>query len=77
MMLPSGPLLTPDDLAVLLNVERTTVLAWSRAGRLPEPIRLTDRTLRWSQHAVNDWLTGFGIDRQAVQAATEAQKPHD
>lgn len=61
MTVRAEQLLTVEDLATMLRVEPSTVRQWARDGRLPEPMRLTERSLRWSPAAVNAWLAGHGV----------------
>lgn len=67
----TGELLTPDQVAALISRSRPTVLQMARDGRLPPPIRLSARTLRWERAAL---LTAFGIDpaRITPQATGDA-----
>ncbi|MHB8973586.1 MAG: helix-turn-helix transcriptional regulator [Pirellulaceae bacterium] len=60
-MLPNGRLLTVADVAELLAIEATTVREWVRLGRLPQPLRFTDRTMRFHPEQLSNWLTGFGV----------------
>lgn len=49
-------LLSPDDVANLTQVRRPTVLRWHRAGRMPQAVRLNERTLRWRPADVQAWV---------------------
>lgn len=49
-------LLTPSQIASALQVKKTTILEWSRAGRIPV-IRLSKRVVRFDLDAVLEKLT--------------------
>jgi excisionase family DNA binding protein len=40
-------LLTAGDVAFRLNVSERTVWRWVAAGKLPEPVRYSQRLIRW------------------------------
>jgi excisionase family DNA binding protein len=48
---PSRPnldyLLTVEDLAKLYKVSKRTVWRWSKAGRIPAPVRCSKISVRW------------------------------
>lgn len=46
------------DVAELLSVNRRTVWRWVDEGRLPSPIRLTARTVRWPASELQSYLDG-------------------
>lgn len=54
---PMPALLDADDLAHHLQINRRRVFEWVSAGVLPQPIRLTKKTLRWPR-SVLEQLTG-------------------
>lgn len=39
--------LTVRDVARMLGVSKATVWAWSRIGRLPQPVKLAPTVTRW------------------------------
>jgi len=49
-------LMSPGQVAELLGVEVPTVLAWGRTGRLPEPLKLGAKTIRWRETDLKAWL---------------------
>ena len=50
------PLLSPKDLASILNVRVGTVYSWlSRGVELPSSIRVGGST-RWREEVVRDWI---------------------
>jgi predicted DNA-binding transcriptional regulator AlpA len=52
-----GPLAySSDGLAKRLSVSRRTVERWNSAGKLPRPIRLGGRLLRWIASEIRDWV---------------------
>jgi predicted DNA-binding transcriptional regulator AlpA len=50
-------LLTPADLATLFGVGESSIRGWTRAGRLPRPIRI-GKAPRWMPR---DILTHLGL----------------
>jgi DNA binding domain, excisionase family len=48
--------MSPGQVAELLGVEVPTVLAWGRTGRLPEPLKLGAKTIRWRETDLKAWL---------------------
>lgn len=48
---------SPAEVAKRLNVSRRTLFRLVSAGRLPQPIRLTKRTVRWDWQTVQEWLS--------------------
>jgi|YelNatPaOPRAMG01_1025707.scaffolds.fasta_scaffold323599_1 prophage regulatory protein len=48
---------SPAELAKRLGISRRTLFRLVSAGRLPEPVRLTKRTVRWEWAAVQQWLS--------------------
>jgi predicted DNA-binding transcriptional regulator AlpA len=61
-------LVSRAEIAALYGVQPLTVYLWGRAGKLPEPIRLTKRTLRWKLSEVRAALEG----KKGVKTATAA-----
>lgn len=51
------PMLTVDELAVYLRVNRKTIYEMATRGELPGCVRI-GRTLRISSKAISDWLDG-------------------
>ena len=52
----SSGLLTSRQLQELLQISRATFYRWLDAGKLPQPIKLTDRSFRWRAEDVDEWL---------------------
>jgi prophage regulatory protein len=53
-------LLTVEDLADLLSLSRRTVWRWLNDGRLPVPLRLSPRVVRWRASDVQQFLDRKG-----------------
>ena len=49
-------LLDPRELAKMLGVTRQTIYLWRQAGRLPQPIRLGRRVIRWPEDEIRQWI---------------------
>ena len=49
-------LLNVKALAALLKVHPRTVWHLDAAGKLPRPIHLATRTVRWRRSEINEWL---------------------
>ncbi|GAB6167486.1 hypothetical protein JCM19992_34860 [Thermostilla marina] len=62
-MQESRSLLTVKDVATALAVSPRTVWRWVSAGRLPQPIRLAPRTVRWRRQDIEAALHGKEVER--------------
>lgn len=52
----STPLFLKDtDLAARWGVHRVTAWDWARQGRIPAPIKLSDRCTRWRLADIESW----------------------
>ena len=60
MQAPHAELLTAADVARKCRVTARTVHRWRRTGRLPAPVRLSGKTVRWQADAINTWLARSG-----------------
>ncbi len=49
-------MLSPNDLAALLNVSKRTVQTLRAAGRLPAPDLHIRKILRWRPETITNWL---------------------
>ena len=49
-------LLTVKDVAELLSVAPRTVFRWSRQRKLPRPVKLSPRAVRWRASAIQAFL---------------------
>lgn len=49
-------LLDVRAMAEMLRVSRRSVWAWSSSGRLPAPLRIGHRAVRWRLSDIRDWL---------------------
>ncbi len=47
-----SPLMTVQDVAGLFSVHERTVFVWIANGRLPPPLRISQRILRWKREDV-------------------------
>ena len=52
------PFITSSELAGHFRVSRRTIGRWVIEGRLPTPIRLTDRIILFEVAALRDWILG-------------------
>ena len=52
--LPPTDYVTREELAKRLRVTPQTITNLVKRGRLPEPLRLSDRTLRWPLDAIQN-----------------------
>lgn len=48
------------DLARLFNISERHVRRLQQTGRLPEPIRLGSRCLRWPRRVIDEWVSNGG-----------------
>jgi len=57
-------LMTPKELALILNVKSGTIYSWlSRKVSLPPSIKIAGST-RWREKAVMDWITAREKERR-------------
>lgn len=63
--------LTAQQVAEYLSVSRSTVNALVRAKKIPRPIRITDRVIRWDREAIDKMLA------EAPQAGVDWEKRID
>ena len=54
--LSQADFVTRRDLGQALGVSQRSISNFVREGQLPEPIRISRRTVRWSTEALRDWL---------------------
>jgi len=60
---PDAVLLTAGQVAVMLCVSTRTVWRMVEAGRVPQPIRYSRKTLRWVRDEVVAHIGGEGAGR--------------
>ncbi|MEM6394249.1 MAG: helix-turn-helix domain-containing protein [Planctomycetota bacterium] len=51
-------LLTPADLACMLQRSPRTIRNWRARGLLPVPDLVVERTVRWRRQTIDTWLDG-------------------
>jgi len=51
-----SPLLTVRETAQFLNIGKRTLWRWSNCGRMPKPIKLTDRCVRYRRSDLQQWI---------------------
>jgi prophage regulatory protein len=49
-------LLTVEDVAELLSIAPRTVFRWARERKLPRPVRLSRRAVRWRASAIQAYI---------------------
>ena len=49
-------LLTRRDVQDLLSISSSTIYAWLKDGRLPEPVMIGPNSPRWDAAALDEWL---------------------
>lgn len=58
------PDISTRDLCRRFQVGKRTIFRWIAEGRLPEPVRLTARTLRWRESDVQAFIERGGSRRK-------------
>ena len=58
----SEEMLKIEQVAELLVVSRRTIYRMLDAGKMPEPILLGKRMLRWLSSQINEWISGSSDD---------------
>jgi excisionase family DNA binding protein len=56
--LPQDYYYKTTEVASRLKISRSTVLRYSKDGRLPPPVRLTKSCIRWSKKELDAFLEG-------------------
>ena len=58
-MLENGvrELLRREDVEALLGVSRSWIYAEMRAGRFPEPVKISKRAVRWRVADLDEWMS--------------------
>ena len=54
--LPIEGFVRVGSLANILGVSVSTIWVWSRAGKLPKPVKLSERVTVWRAEEVRDWM---------------------
>ena len=55
---PSDRLLRRAEVEARCGLSRTTIYRLMRAGAFPAPIRVGQRSVRWPEKEVEEWLAG-------------------
>lgn len=58
--MPAAAMVSAADLSGLLGVSLNTIWRWSKAGRLPAPVRIGPNTTRWNMGEIR-----AALDRMA------------
>jgi len=48
--------LRPKDLANQLGISVSSLWRWARAGKIPKPVKLSERVTAWSSKEIASWL---------------------
>ena len=56
--LRSITLLTVDEVAAALGINKDTVWHLRRLGKIPEPIKISTQTVRWRLIDIEEWILG-------------------
>lgn len=54
-----GRLLSPKEVATLLNISRRTFQTWRAAGRLPDPDLRIGKVIRWRAESIDAWMASL------------------
>lgn len=49
-------LLTVGEVAKLLGASQRSVWAWASSGKIPRPLRIGHRSVRWRRRDIQEWL---------------------
>jgi excisionase family DNA binding protein len=52
----TSPLLTVDQLAAILQLDRRTIERWTSAGKIPGLVKLSGRAIRFRRADVEKWI---------------------
>ncbi|WP_435018543.1 helix-turn-helix transcriptional regulator [Tundrisphaera sp. TA3] len=67
-------LFTVQDLAVRLNVSERVLWRMRSSGKLPEPIELGPKLIRWGRSEILDWIA-LGCPNQKIWGVIKAKRP--
>ena len=67
-------LFTVQDLAVRLNVSERVLWRMRSSGKLPEPIELGPKLIRWGRSEILEWIA-FGCPNQKIWGVVKAKRP--
>ena len=67
-------LFTVQDLAVRLNVSERVLWRMRSSGKLPEPIELGPKLIRWGRTEILDWIA-VGCPNQKIWGVIKAKRP--
>lgn len=75
MLFDPAKMLTPAEVALRFGVSVRTLSNWSREGRIPEPLRLSPRTVRFSGDDLNIAIGQFRAEALRVSPASPEVSP--
>jgi predicted DNA-binding transcriptional regulator AlpA len=64
-----------NQLAVMLNVSVRTIRALDCAGKLPRPVRIGGRSVRWAVSEIEGWLRARCPNRQTWETLKNDGRP--
>jgi prophage regulatory protein len=47
---------TEKEVCQMLGISPSTLDNWRKAGTFPQPLKLSEKTIRWSEADVLDWI---------------------
>ncbi len=51
-------LLTKKEVAAIVGVTERTIEIWSEKGRIPAPVKVGSRLVRWPANIIEQWIAG-------------------
>lgn len=70
---PDDPLLTRNEVALIIRANEDTVSRMNVAGKIPRPVRVARRTL-WPRSVILAWVAAGCPDRKTWEATQQQQK---
>ena len=58
--LPAEGFIRVNQLSQILGVAVVTVWRWSAQGRLPKPVKLSERVTVWRAESIREWMDAQG-----------------
>ena len=58
--LPTEGFIRVNQLSQILGVAIVTVWRWSAQGRLPKPVKLSERVTVWRAESIREWMDAQG-----------------
>ena len=66
-MTQQSEILTPKQLALMLDINRTTLGRWVKSGSIPAPVRINAKHVFWRKSTIEEWLQAKEAESAGLQ----------